>query len=500
MRKLLSLILAALMMFSFTACQAASLEIQTSAESNAATEAAQTKAATEAVAETTAEATTAALPNPMEEVSGADEFVKKLGIQLNTTFLNSEAKFFIIDGRIAECQFSYDNIRGNRVDCTLRATKDAEAAKNLSGIYDSTLKSITDFELPGKDSTFKINLSSNDADDVNIYTWKAGDVWYSYSIVGKTTGMELAEMLYSAVSVAVGKIEAFSKEMDAIFWYELNDDETQLTVRLRANATTGYQWSAKIWDPTSLEQVKAEYIPDETSGNMTGAGGVWEAVYKVPAGIDTNGVYGRSNYITFTYAREWEKEKIPSKALDILIHEQTMEIMNVHEPDLTTKMADDGEYDVTLAYTDMLEESALSFYALVGLPKVITFTEAEVKAMKAGDVIDLEKYGLYNITVDHIKKLDDSSIEITDSERFEFNKDLNSWVIRGWDDDIYQYNTEMRQVHFTNETLIDDGMEDVLRTGNSGTIYDKMRSYQNIDATVIVIDGFVSRIRIYYHP
>lgn len=491
MKKVLSLILAVLMTASLAACGTAAEETKAPETTAAATTVA-TTAATEAE-------TTAALVNPTEEVKDSEEFVKKLGIQLNLSLLNSELKMFIIDGKIAEVRFNYDNIRENRVECTLRATRDEEAAKNLSGIYDSSLSEVSSFDLSGKNGPYTVTLTSNEAGDINIYTWKNGDVWYSFSLVGKTTGMELAEILYQVITAIVGEAKAIAAEIDEIYWYDLNADATELTVRLRANATTGYEWSYKIWDDQSLKEVKAEYIPDEADG-MTGVGGVWEAVFSVPAGLDTNGVFGRQNYITFTYARSWDKEKIPSKALDILIHEQTMEITGVHEPDLTTPMAEDGEYKVTLNFDNMLEENERSFYALVGIPQVITFTEEEVKAVKVGDEIDLEQYGLYNIEVDRVEKRDDGAINITDAERFEFNKELNAWVIRDWDDDILKYNKEMRQVHFTNETKIDDGMEDVMRTGNSGTIYDKMRSYQHVDATVTVKDGFVEKIRIYYHP
>lgn len=487
MKKVLSLILAVLMAASLAACGTAAEETKAPE-----TTAAATTAATEAE-------TTAALVNPMEEVKDSEEFVKKLGIQLNLSLLNSELKMFIIDGKIAEVRFDYDNIRENRVECTLRATKDEEAAKNLSGIYDSSLSEVSSFDLSGKNGPYTVTLTSNEAGDINIYTWKNGEVWYSFSLVGKTTGMELAEILYQVIAAIVGEAKAIAAEIDEIYWYELNADATELTVRLRANATTGYEWSYKIWDEQALKEVKAEYIPDEADG-MTGVGGVWEAVFSVPAGLDTNGVIGRKNDITFTYARSWDKEKIPSKALDILIHDQTMEITGVHEPDLTTPMAEDGEYKVTLNHDNMLE-GEMKAYALVGIPQVITFTEEEVKAVKAGDVIDLGKYGLdYNIEVDYVEKRDDGSIEINEAERFEFNKELNAWVIRDWDDDLCRYNKEMRQVYFTNETKIDDGMEDVYRTGNSGTVYDRMRTYRFVDATVTVKDGFVEKIRIYYHP
>lgn len=46
-------------------------------------------------------------------------------------------------------------------------------------------------------------------------------------------------------------------------WYSLNESEEIVTVRLPANATTGYEWTYEISDPAKLEVVSAEYIPDE---------------------------------------------------------------------------------------------------------------------------------------------------------------------------------------------------------------------------------------------
>ena len=511
MRKMISLVLTVCLAAGLAACAAqpggtagseteAPAGTAAAASAEAAAETEPSKAAPEETAEKTEAAETAAetpaagLPNPMVEITDEAEFLKQLGIDIDTSKLPDGTKLFIIDRKVADCRFTFAGASGKPVECCLRATKDSGLAQDLHGIFDSTLKDISDFDYTGSSGVFTITLTVNDAEDTAIYTWKSEDTWYSFSLQGETDGAEVAEALDCAITAAMGEVRCVGAAEEEECWYELSADGTVLTVRLRGNATTGYMWSYKIFDDGTLEEITSEYVEDAHEAGLAGAGGVWVCSWRVPKDFE-----GR-NYITFTYSRSWEGEGIPSRALDIAVSGRTMEVLTVHEPDLTLPAADDGEYEVVMSYQDLLEQNELSFYGLVTIPETVTFTDEEIRMLKPGDVIELTQYGLYDVMVDRFIERSETSIEINDVDRLDYDAELGAWIIRGPDDDIFRYEKEKRTVHFTNESRIEDGMEEILKTGNSGTIYDKMKAYKNVTAKITVKDGWVSDIRIYYHP
>jgi len=500
MKKTVSIFLAAVLVLGLAAC-GSKKQTQQEGVTQGMTPAA--APATQAAEETTAPA--ADMVNPMVEITDDAEFGKGLGISIDTGLLFSEAKMFIIDGRVAECQFSFENIMGENVECTLRATKDETMAQDLHGVYDSTLKEVNSIDIESDSGIFTVKVEENEAQDTTVYTWQIDDTWYSLVMKGSPSGMEVAEVMDSVMLATGIGLDSFANtelaEEAEESWYKLSEDEELLTVRLKANATTGYEWTYKIWDEGSLELVSEEYVEDKHEEGLVGVGGVWTASFKATGADKRNNYdYPCSNYVTFTYARNWEDPVPPSKVIDLNIVGAKLEILGVHEPDFSTPAADDGEYEVTLDFTNMIEENELSFYALVGIPEIITFTDEEVKNLKVGDVIPLSVYGLYDVNVEEMTRTDEKTIVLNDFERFSYRDDLGAWVIVGPDDDVFKYNREYRTVHFTNETVIDDKMEEVIKSGNSGTIYDKMRSYWHVDAKLTVKDGEATKIVIYYHP
>lgn len=62
--------------------------------------------------------------------------------------------------------------------------------------------------------------------------------------------------------------------------YEIVNDVQTLTVRMPANATTGYEWSYEISDESKLELLTGEYYQDENAEGLLGAGGTWAATFK----------------------------------------------------------------------------------------------------------------------------------------------------------------------------------------------------------------------------
>jgi len=426
------------------------------------------------------------MKNPMVEITDSAQFNEQLGIPIDPGMLFSEAKMFITFGEFAECQFSFNNIMGDEVKCILRATKNPEVGEHFSGIYEKLTK-VNDISYDGKNGVLKIQLESNEAGDISVYSWQADDTWYSFVIKGKPSQMEVAEVMDSVMAATYQVKEP---------WFELSSENRILTVRLRSNPTTGYQWSYKIGDPASVEEVTSEYIEDEHEEGMVGVGGMWVCSFR--ALLDDE----RNTDISFTYGRNWEEGNVPSKALDLKVSGKKFEITGIHEPDLSTKAASDGTYEIAMNFENMLEENELSFYAVCDIIKPVILSDAEVKALKAGQTIELaEKYpGAMDVSVEKLEKKSDDVIEVNEDERLKFDPEMGGWKIVGLDDDVTSYTVDTVLIHFTNESMIEDQMEEVLKTGNSGTIYDKMRAYKHVTAQVTVKDGTAEKITIYYHP
>ncbi len=94
-------------------------------------------------------------------------------------------------------------------------------------------------------------------------------------------------------------------------WYELSEDECVLTVRLDANATTGYEWTYSFSDDKALELLTEEYVEDEHPEGEVGVGGYWAASF-----MGTFETAGNVD-LTLTYARSFEPEQ---PARQIVMH------------------------------------------------------------------------------------------------------------------------------------------------------------------------------------
>lgn len=98
---------------------------------------------------------------------------------------------------------------------------------------------------------------------------------------------------------------AASAESAEDLWFELNADATILTVRLEANATTGYQWICTIDDESVLEEISEDYVPDAQAEGLAGAGGIYTADFQAASAQD--GANPGEVYLTFDYMRPWEE-------------------------------------------------------------------------------------------------------------------------------------------------------------------------------------------------
>jgi inhibitor of cysteine peptidase len=112
----------------------------------------------------------------------------------------------------------------------------------------------------------------------------------------RKTAIMLALLLALATAFAgCGKTEAaYGKDDTSI---SVKNGDT-FTIKLEANPTTGYEWSAAISDESVLALEKSEYLPDEAVSGAVGAGGTQVLTFKASkAGSAT---------IDLVYQRSWE--------------------------------------------------------------------------------------------------------------------------------------------------------------------------------------------------
>ena len=70
------------------------------------------------------------------------------------------------------------------------------------------------------------------------------------------------------------------------------------TIKLEANPTTGYEWSATISDESVVTLEKSDYAPDEAASDVVGSGGMQTLTFKA--------LKSGSATIDLVYQRSWE--------------------------------------------------------------------------------------------------------------------------------------------------------------------------------------------------
>lgn len=82
-----------------------------------------------------------------------------------------------------------------------------------------------------------------------------------------------------------------------------------ITINLKSNPTTGYQWRFISGTPNGLNLVTQVYL--KNIGNLVGSGGITQFKFSYP---DTK----IKNYsLSFTYERAWESGKGTNKTIEI---------------------------------------------------------------------------------------------------------------------------------------------------------------------------------------
>ena len=121
-------------------------------------------------------------------------------------------------------------------------------------------------------------------------------------------------------------------------WYSV-DDDTLLTVRLKANATTGYFWTCSMTKEGIIEMVSEEYIEDEHDEGMAGVGGQYVASFKAAVPSDGSALPDSPVSLVFTYARS-SGEPLYTAILDLYVYNGNVICV---ENDLNE--AEDGDTD-----------------------------------------------------------------------------------------------------------------------------------------------------------
>ena len=114
-------------------------------------------------------------------------------------------------------------------------------------------------------------------------------------------------------------------------WYALDEEESVLTITLPANETTGYAWEFVISDPEALELATEEYVQDENSQDLVGAGGTWVAsfigTFKKAGDVD----------LTFNYKRSGDEVAAETRLVKLFIAENNQ--IEVVSADVVTPAA-----------------------------------------------------------------------------------------------------------------------------------------------------------------
>ena len=205
-KKLLSCCLCAALLFSMSACststETSGSTSQAAADTSESTENTHDSADTAETADDISGETISGIPNPVVPVSDASEFEDKLGITIMPDLMDDDYQLSMIGDTVVQIEFDKEGVDGDPIVCTLRATKDTEAAKSLSGIYDDMEEDHLTFTL-NDDHELPVLLKIPETLPCKIYEFAIGDISYSFVYSGQMSQMMFAEV-FDSVLAAIG--------------------------------------------------------------------------------------------------------------------------------------------------------------------------------------------------------------------------------------------------------------------------------------------------------
>ena len=205
-KKLLSCCLCAALLFSMSACgtgtATAGATGQAAADTSESAKITNDNADAAETADDVSDETISEMPNPIVPVSDASEFEDKLGITIMPDLMDDDYQLSMIGDTVAQVEFDKEGVDGDPIVCTLRATKDTEAAKSLSGIYDTMEEDSLTFTLDDG-SELPVLLKIPETLPYKIYEFAIGDISYSFVYSGQMSQMMFAEV-FDSVLAAIG--------------------------------------------------------------------------------------------------------------------------------------------------------------------------------------------------------------------------------------------------------------------------------------------------------
>ncbi|MDO5575213.1 MAG: hypothetical protein Q4G60_14685 [bacterium] len=143
---------------------------------------------------------TAQIPNPMVEITNAEDFNTKLGIPINPEYLVGDVKMYIIGDELAELTYQVENIEGATVECTLRAAKSDTFDSDICGVYDEMTESTEEYSA---DETITVTHKTPKTEPYQIYEFEYKNNTYCFMYSGDLSAMLFGELI-DGVFCAIG--------------------------------------------------------------------------------------------------------------------------------------------------------------------------------------------------------------------------------------------------------------------------------------------------------
>ncbi len=248
------------------------------------------------------------MPNPMREVS-ADEMLEELGISFSLAEGAENTAYWIIesgaeeDADMAQADYAFD---GEAYSCRKQR---GDYLTDISGMYLDWTE-LKDVMLGETEAALRLHN-----DEAGVILWYSTAYGMTCS-VSMDAGATEEKLIAAALPIAADMTHEAGNGPSGLA-YELSDGEDSLTIRLAANATTGYSWILALSDESMLRVEDEDYIVDESAAGLVGAGGTYVVTLRPTmegAGMVT---------ATFTYSQPWEELASPAATVtfDIWITE-----------------------------------------------------------------------------------------------------------------------------------------------------------------------------------
>lgn len=143
----------------------------------------------------------AQMPNPMVEITDAEDFNTKLNIPIDSQYLPGEVTMYIIGDELAELTFDVSNIDGDPITCTLRAAKPGVITPELSGVYDDMTETTEEYTA---DESITVTHKTPASEPYEIYEFEYNGNAYCFMYTGTDMSAMLFGELLDGVFCAVG--------------------------------------------------------------------------------------------------------------------------------------------------------------------------------------------------------------------------------------------------------------------------------------------------------